>query len=625
MKLSSRLSLLSVVSVAVFASAKAQNNLNNLGNINGSNSIEGSKGSSGNSSNNVLDSDELNSGGGNSGAPSDSDIGDGGGDAGDGPGGLNGNSGNSLNSDLDKGGNSSLNNSGGSGSLNNETSGNGGRLNNGAAGSNNKNAKPSNNAPLNGGNGNPSLNGGNGNPSLNGGNGNPSLNGGNGGGGGNPSLNGGNNPLINNQIGKSENPAPPPNTAPGPDAADAPPPPANTTVDPAAVPPSNSAAIETPQTEEKPRKLTRAERRKARLELVKKMAESIPALRPGEAPLEYTVQPGDTLWDISDQLLDDSMWWPRLWVLNPEVEDPDRIEPGMRLVFYPSTADKAPDLLVENYVDPFGPPKVELATLQTFSMDVKRWIGPNGEIIDPNTLQGDQHLLSVGEAMLNTTYIFRLPGFYGDSNINQVGEVVSNPNAPMISGQGQILVGTFSRPPGPGERFLALRETPHISELDPAQPTGNLYNHTGTVGVVRTSPSGYTTLVAEDNASNISPSDILVPANKNLYVPIDPNSVGRPNQAPAYVVATESGSFQSAGPGMAVYLQGQNGGNPFNVGDDVELFMPHGSSFGFDDEIISREKVAVARIVDTTPDSAVGVILKASREVMAGASTTPDM
>jgi hypothetical protein len=618
MKLGSRLSLLSVVSVAIFGSASAQNNLNNLGNINGSNSIENSKGSSGNSSNNVLDSDELNSSPNNSGSTSNSDSGDENGFDANGQGGLNSNSSNSLNSDLNSGVNSSLNNSGGSGSLNNGNSGNNGSLNNGSAGANNKNGKSANNAPANGGNGsgNPSLNGGNGS-------GNPSLNGGNA--GGNPSLNGGNTPPINNQEVKNENPAPPPNTAPGPDATDAPPPPADVTVDPAAVPPSNGAATESPQPEEKPRKLTRAERRKARLELVKKMAESIPVLRPGEAPLEYTVQPGDTLWDISDQLLDDAMWWPRLWVLNPEVEDPDRIEPGMRLVFYPSSADKAPELVVENYVDPFGPPKVDLATLQTFNMEVKRWIGPNGEIIDPNTLQGDQHLLSVGEAMLNTTYIFRLPGFYGDSNINQVGEVVSNPNAPMISGQGQTLIGSFSRPPGPGERFLALREIPHLSELVPAQPVGNLYTHTGTVGVVRTSASGYVTLVAEESHSQIGPSDILVPANKNLYVPIDPNSAGRPNQAPAYVVATESGSFQSAGPGMAIFLQGQNGGNPFNVGDDVELFMPHGSSFGFDDEIVAREKVAVARIVDTTPDSAVGVILKASREVMSGASTTPEM
>ncbi|MFZ9519306.1 MAG: LysM peptidoglycan-binding domain-containing protein [Silvanigrellaceae bacterium] len=596
MRMSSRLSLLSVVSLMLFASAEAQNNLNNLGNVNGSNSIDGSSSSSGNSSNNVLDSDELNSNTGNSNVPSNS-------------GGSEENGG--LDNDFSNSGNSAANNSGNSGSLNNNG---GGGLNNGGGGLNNGGGGLNNG----GGGLNNGVQQGNSNKKANN---NSTANGGS----GNQSLNGGNTPPSNNLATQNGNPAQPPNAAPVPDAADAPPPPEETNVDPSATPPTNSAAAEAPDQAEKPRRLTRAERRQAQLELVKKMAESIPALRPGEAPLEYSVQPGDTLWDISDQLLDDAMWWPRLWVLNPEVTDPDKIEPGMRLLFYPSSAERAPELAVENYVDPFGPPKVELATLQTFNMDIKRWVGPNGEIIDASTLQGDQHLLSVGDAVFNATYLFRLPGFYGDSNLNQVGEVVSNPNVPMIAGQGQTLIGSFSRTPGPGERFMALRELPNISQLVPIQPSGNLFMHTGTVGVVRTSSSGYVTLVAEDNNSSIAPSDILVPANKNLYVPIDPNSAGRPNQAPGYVVATESGSFQSAGPGMAVFLQGQNGGNPFNVGDDVELFMPHGSTFGFDDEIVAREKVAVARIVDTTPDSAVGVILKASREVTAGASTIPEM
>ena len=32
-----------------------------------------------------------------------------------------------------------------------------------------------------------------------------------------------------------------------------------------------------------------------------------------EAPEEYIVEPGDTLFDICDQLLDEGSYWPKLW------------------------------------------------------------------------------------------------------------------------------------------------------------------------------------------------------------------------------------------------------------------------------------------------------------------------
>lgn len=608
----SKLSLLAVVALSLPYSTSAQDNLNNMGEVNGANSIEDSKKSSGNSSNNVLDSEELNASSNNSAPKNNSNNSssqlnntEGGGNGAD------------LNADLNSdGGKNSANGNLANDALNNSKANDGGAGTNGSADFGNTNT--GNGAGLGG------LNGNNlGKNKNTGGLNNPNT------GGASNSAN------LGKTNSPSNNPAPPPNSAQTPGTADTPPPPQETPPDPAATatnsaPPPDASAAPTAEAPseppaEAPKKMSAAEKRQARLELIKKMAESIPALRPGEGPLEYTVQPGDTLWDIADQLLDDAMWWPRLWVLNPEVTDPDKIEPGIRLVFYPGSADKSPELAVQDAADPFGPSKIDLATLQTFSMDTKRWTGPTGEFVDPRNLPGDQNLLSIGEPMINATYMFRLPGFYAGSDPGSVGEIISNPNNPLIAGQGQNLVAQFDRSPNPGERFHVLRETPALSGLDPVRPDGTLYAHVGSVGVVRASPNGYATLVAEDNGSYVSPNDILVPANKNLYVPVAPNEVGRPNQAAAYVVATEGGQYQSAGPGIAVYLQGVDGRNPFSVGDDVELFMPIGGNFGFASEKTPREKVAVARIVDARPESAVGVIIRASREVTAGASTSPTM
>jgi nucleoid-associated protein YgaU len=46
------------------------------------------------------------------------------------------------------------------------------------------------------------------------------------------------------------------------------------------------------------------------------------------APPSYTVKPGDTLWSISSQHLSDPFNWPKLWNVNPTVDNPDLIFPG---------------------------------------------------------------------------------------------------------------------------------------------------------------------------------------------------------------------------------------------------------------------------------------------------------
>ncbi len=48
----------------------------------------------------------------------------------------------------------------------------------------------------------------------------------------------------------------------------------------------------------------------------------------------YTVQKGDTLWDLSEKFEDSPWQWPDLWHYNPEIANPHWIYPGQKILIY---------------------------------------------------------------------------------------------------------------------------------------------------------------------------------------------------------------------------------------------------------------------------------------------------
>ena len=69
-------------------------------------------------------------------------------------------------------------------------------------------------------------------------------------------------------------------------------------------------------------------------------------LASGEAPAEYRIQPGDSLYDICEQLLGEASYWPKLWAMNNAIKNPHFVYPDFVLQFFPGDANQPPSIRV---------------------------------------------------------------------------------------------------------------------------------------------------------------------------------------------------------------------------------------------------------------------------------------
>jgi len=84
------------------------------------------------------------------------------------------------------------------------------------------------------------------------------------------------------------------------------------------------------------------------------------------APNEYVVKVGDTLWDIAATFLNDPWFWPEIWYVNPDIENPHLIYPG--------------DVLGLIYID--GQPRITNVRASTYRLSPQARITPLSESVN---------------------------------------------------------------------------------------------------------------------------------------------------------------------------------------------------------------------------------------------------
>jgi hypothetical protein len=190
------------------------------------------------------------------------------------------------------------------------------------------------------------------------------------------------------------------------------------------------------------------------------------------APKSYTVQRGDTLWDISSMFLRDPWLWPEVWYVNPQVANPHLIYPGDVLALAYG-ANGQPQIRLERggaarleprlRSDPLDGaiPSIPYSAIQAFLS--------RPAVLSKEQIKGAPHVLAFREGRMvggagNEVYVRNLKGAQNSRySIMRVGDEVVDPDNGDVLGYQGIYTATA----------LVLREgePAKASLIDPARET----------------------------------------------------------------------------------------------------------------------------------------------------------
>lgn len=350
----------------------------------------------------------------------------------------------------------------------------------------------------------------------------------------------------------------------------------------------------------------------------------------GEAPEEYRVQPGDTLFDICDQLLDEAGYWPKLWSLNPEIKNPHFIFPNMRLSFYPGDDDTPPYLQVVTEEDIIPIDKGELdeqmlvAEKVNFVVeDVQQQAAddPQVEVVDANGIGAEltDEILTGGSLYGGEEVVLQVPGFIFSDEREAAGIVKGGRGGETSLGPDQLALVEADTGVTPGTLYTVLRRGEDVKNPESNDFIGYRYYFVANMKILRSAQDESYVGAIQDSRLGVMADDILVPyISTRRTVPAD-SSVGSLVASEGSVIGFEYDGSEVAGTGQFVFID-RGSGDGMSSGMYVGVYATPGSIIQeFDQGLpIDYEMVGVIRIIDATSAGAVGYVVRNTKEIRYG-------
>ncbi len=310
------------------------------------------------------------------------------------------------------------------------------------------------------------------------------------------------------------------------------------------------------------------------------------------APRTYTVQPGDTLWDITSTFLGNPWYWPKVWSMNKQIENPNWIEPGTVISFV--GGGEALPAEVE--------PEEEAAPVAL------------GEVPDDNevSIVGKRYQAPTSVRLLDE-------GFVTHAELEAAGKVVSSFEEKTLLTTYDRAYVEFPKPVSVGSRYVAFRTDREIRNPKTGKVVGYLTRILG-VGRIVSAPQGkLPTLVIEGVLDTISRGDRLMPWSESLGRTI----LERPNQVEleGMVLATFVPRQVLIGESHFVFIdKGRRDG--VEIGNTFTIYQ-RGDPLDIDHRIENPDQLpweAVGRVmvVEARDEVSTAVVVRSFREIETG-------
>jgi LysM repeat protein len=358
------------------------------------------------------------------------------------------------------------------------------------------------------------------------------------------------------------------------------------------------------------------------------------------SPDEYTIVKGDTLWDLSQKFLNNPWYWPKIWSLNPAIENPHWIYPGNKLRLVPGEGGgpaqvQAP---VEPDIDASAanaPPDQDADFTNHGTVSVTPPATADLDVIRGNSKESNAALNTVsvsGKLAFTPPPVVRVQasGLVSPEEMRSAGRIQASFEEKEMLANYDTAYVRFRQDIGvkPGEKLLSFRPGEDI--IDPVTHR-KLATQTITTAVLKVLSVDGTqvTVQVERTFEEVSRGDYVRP-----WAPQDKRIAPKNNAADlrGVIVRSTNNHLNTFGESHEVFIDlgaadGVQEGNTFAVvrrGDGLNARMVTGSLIaGAQGAAAARaeipeENVGLLLVVDTTEHLSTALVVKSVRELEVG-------
>lgn len=310
---------------------------------------------------------------------------------------------------------------------------------------------------------------------------------------------------------------------------------------------------------------------------------------------EVTVQPGDTLWDLSERVTGSPWHWPRVWAYNPEITNPHWIYPGDIVRFHPS--------------------ELELPTLATLVASQREM--PEEPVVAAPETDDTPRIMAVEATKATRRRVERIVStFVTPKELSEAGTLTNSDRDAMLLAPKDVVYLEFpqGKAAPSGGRFMVYRTLGRVVHPITKQDYGFMTQVTGLVSMDGGVEKSIGKARLDRTWVEIERGQYVTPAPDGLEVSVD--AVPASGDVSGVVLAIQYDAGVIAGQDNIVFVdKGKNDG--VQRGNRFAVYTKGDAVTGRAEGIPMRS-IATLAVLDVKENASTCLVLNSRQEIEAG-------